>query len=310
MGAKANGRPTEPSDELELSNGKPNGHIIGRPSQSTMKKPSTIIRASSLVARSEDLNYPDTVHWLRLTTLNRLLVWYTVFVAAFQCPSSLDGLTERSSVVCKPYLTARSHVDPYLVPYYDTYAAPYVNATRPYINKLDKHIYTPMVDLGKHSYTTYGAPRINQLRGYGQAQWETSLRPQIETAQAQVQKTYDASLAPHVSKVSTATAPYYRAGRDNVLQTYKSTVLPAYMISQPYVRKSYALGHKAMVETGLPYAQWIWSSSMIFIDRTLWPKLRVLYGENVEPQLMRIGERLGRYRDGKKLMAAVKEVDR
>ena len=239
-----------------------------------------------------------------------MLVWYTVFVAIFQCPSSLNGLTEQSPAVCKPYLTARSHIEPYLTPYYDIYAAPYVNAARPYINKIDKHIYAPVVDLGKHSYTIYGAPRVNRLRVYGQTQWEKTVKPQIETAKAQVQNTYGASLAPHVSKVSAATAPYYTAGRDNVLETYKSTVLPAYMISQPYVKKSYALGHKAMVETGLPYAQWIWGSSVIFIDRTLWPKLRILYGENVEPQLMRIGERLGRYRDGKKLMAAVKEVDK
>jgi hypothetical protein len=44
--------------------------------------------------------------------------------------------------------------------------------------------------------------------------------------------------------------------------------------------------------------------------RTAWPKVRVLYGENVEPQLVRIGERLGRYRDGKAIRDAVDEVDR
>lgn len=245
-----------------------------------------------------------------LMLIDRLLVWYTVFIAAFQCPSSLDALTENSSVVCKPYLTARAHVMPYITPYYDAYAAPHIEAARPYIDKFDKHVYGPAASLGKHSYTTYGAPRVNQIREYGQVQWEKTVKPQVEMAQGQVQKTYEASLAPHVSKVSAATAPYYTAGRDGMLQTYNSRVLPAYMISRPYMQKSYAVGHKAMVETGFPYAQWAWGSSVMFIDRTLWPRLRVLYGENVEPQLMRIGERLGRYRDGKKLMAAIKEVDR
>lgn len=177
------------------------------------------------------------------------------------------------------------------------------------MDKLENRLFTPAVTIGKRTYTVYGEPRVNQAREFGQAQWEKTVKPQIDAAQAQLSKSYDASLAPHVSKVSSATAPYYTAGRDNVLQTYDTQLLPLYTASRPYVEKSYALGHKAFVETGLPYAQWAWGTSMVFIDRTIWPKLRILYGENVEPQLMRIGERLGRYRDGKKLKAAVQELD-
>lgn len=136
------------------------------------------------------------------------------------------------------------------------------------------------------------------------------MKPQIDAARSQLSKSYDASLAPLVNEISSATAPYYTAGRDTVVRTYNTQFLPVYTASRPYVERSYAVGHKAFVETGLPYAQWAWGSSMVFIDRTLWPKLRILYGENVEPQLMRIGERLGRYRDGKKLKAAVQELDR
>ena len=170
-------------------------------------------------------------------------------------------------------------------------------------------MFTPAVTIGKHTYTVYGEPRVNQVREFGQAQWEKTVKPQIDAAQAQLSKSYDASLAPHVGKVSAATAPYYTAGRDTVLQTYNTQLLPLYTTSRPYLEKYYALGHKAFVETGLPYAQWAWGSSIVFIDRTIWPKLRILYGENVEPQLMRIGERLGRYRDGKKLKAAVQDLD-
>jgi hypothetical protein len=47
-----------------------------------------------------------------------------------------------------------------------------------------------------------------------------------------------------------------------------------------------------------------------FFERRIFPRIRLLYGENVEPQLVRIGERLGRYRDGRKLKAAVDDVDR
>ena len=310
MGVKTNDRPVEPPKDI------PNGHVIAtKPSPSAQTKALSLPkRALGLVARYASTN----VHLMQKVVVTawlifdvyRLLVWYTVFVAAFQCPVSLDNITEQSSVVCKPYLTIRSHVSPYLEPYYDAYAAPYVDAARPYIGKLDKHVYSPAVGFGKHSYAVYGAPRVNQARQFGQAQWEQTVKPQIDAAQAQAKASYDASLGPHVSKASSASAPYYTAGRDNVLQIYKSMVIPAYAASRPYMEKSYSLGHKVLVETGLPTAQWLWGSSVVFMDRTLWPKLRILYGENVEPQLMRIGERLGRYRDGKKLMAAVREVDR
>ncbi len=55
---------------------------------------------------------------------------------------------------------------------------------------------------------------------------------------------------------------------------------------------------------------WGGTSVVAFFDRTLWPSMRILYGENVEPQLVRISERLGRYRDGKKVKAAADAVDR
>ena len=148
---------------------------------------------------------------------------------------------------------------------------------------------------------------MDEIRGFGQEKWEKILKPQIDTAQTQAKKQYDSNMAPHVSKVSAAAAPYYTSGRDTVSQIYTSHLLPAFEASRPYAEMSYALGHELFIDTGLPYAQSAWTSTAIFFDRTLWPKLRILYGENVEPQLVRIGERLGRYRDGKKIKAAMEE---
>ena len=212
--------------------------------------------------------------------------------------------------MCKPYLTARSYITPYLEPYYDNYAAPYVDAARPYVEKIDKQIYRPTAKFGRHSYELYGAPHVDQAWEYGQLQWEKSLKPQIDAAQTQARRNYDRSLAPHVTKLSTAFAPYYRISQDTVLRVYHDYIIPAYAVSRPYIEKAYTLGHKVAIETGLPYTQWALGSTKEFVNRTLWPKLRILYGKNVEPQLVRISERLGRYRDGKKLKAAVEEIDR
>ena len=102
--------------------------------------------------------------------------------------------------------------------------------------------------------------------------------------------------------------PYYTSSREQVLTVYNNYLLPAYTASRPYVQNAYSVAHNVVIETGLPYLQAAWNSSVLFVDRTLWPKMRILYGESVEPQLIRIGERLGRYRDGKRLRAAMEDI--
>ena len=184
-----------------------------------------------------------------------------------------------------------------------------MDQVRPYVESFNAQVYSPALDLGKQKYEKYGAPRVDEAQVYIQDKWEKIIKPQIDIAQLQVRQQYDSNLAPHVSKASSAAAPYLTTGRESASQLYGDYVLPAYASSRPYAENTYAIGHKFAVETGLPYVKTAWSSASIFFNRTLWPKVRILYGENVEPQLVRIGERLGRYRDGRKLKAVMEEAD-
>jgi len=194
---------------------------------------------------------------------------------------------------------------PHITPYYNTYAAPYVNAARPYYDVLDERLIAPTITYGKK----YGAPRLAQAQAFSQAQWEKSIQPQVSKFSGMAQQQYSQILAPHVNKIWNITSPYYAIARDSALQTYYGSILPTYSAIQPYAQQGYGMVNRFAVDTGIPYAQWAWTTGVIFLDRTVWPKIRVLYGENVEPQLVRIGERLGRYRDGKKLQAAVDEIE-
>lgn len=227
----------------------------------------------------------------------------------FRCPSSAADITDNSPLVCKPYLVSRSFVAPYVEPYYNEYAAPYLNAVRPYTASFEQNIFNPSVKFGKQSYKTYGAPCVLQAKAYGQDQWKTNLRPKIHTYQSQAKQYYDESVAPQLEKARVVAEPYYISNRDYVLQIYNYYILPAYSACRPYLDKTYAVGEKFAVETGIPYAKSTWVSTVVLFDRTIWPKLRILYGENVEPQLVRIRERLGRYRDGKKLKTAFEDID-
>ena len=124
-----------------------------------------------------------------------------------------------------------------------------------------------------------------------------------------VQKQYEASIAPHLTKVSSMGLPYYTAGRDNLYTFYNGRLVPAYHSARPYVLSGYGTTHTFLSETALPHVTGAWSSSMNLIYRTLWPKLRVLYGESVEPQIVRIYEKVVNYQDGKKVTAVADEVD-
>ncbi|KAL8832046.1 MAG: hypothetical protein Q9170_005043 [Blastenia crenularia] len=286
MVVQTNGKPVEPAK----ANGRLNGHI------SHPRKPLTKASPTSLSKRVFGI-------------AARLLLWYSIITALFRCPPSTTDITSDSSRVCRPYLTARSYIDPYAKPYYDAYAAPYVDIARPYMGKIEHNVYTPSIEFGKRSYEQYGAPRVHEANEYGQHQWEKNVRPVLDRAQAQVQGQYDSRLAPFVEKALEAVNPYYQKSRQITLYVYNSQVLPAYTISQPYIASTYSGAQQFTSNTVFPYAKSAWASTGVLFNRTIWPQLRILYGKNVEPQLVRIGERLGRYRDGKKLKAAMEGVD-
>lgn len=245
-----------------------------------------------------------------ISIAGRLLVWYSIFVAIFRCPSNLDELQGSSSAICKPYLTMRTAISPYVAPFYERYLWPYLDSSKPYLTKLDDQVFQPTLNLGKKSYSEYLAPRVEQAQLFGNRQWEQTLKPHLDTAQYKASEQYSARIAAPLEMVSAAAAPYISASQENVAKVYNEHLIPAYSASKPYAEKAYGVVNGAVVDTGYPYARRLMSSSSNFLNRSLWPQLRILYGENIEPQLLRISERLGRYRDSQKLKSAIEDVDK
>jgi hypothetical protein len=255
---------------------------------------------------------PSTAYAMRrgcrcgcLLTAIRLATWYLIVTMLFRCPSSLTKLDASSPRVCSTYLQARSYAAPILDPYYATYVAPQVEKVRPYTDRFERQVYTPAAKFTADKYAVYGAHRVAQAKKYSNAQWDKSVRPQLQTAQAKVKGQYDLYLGPHVKTVSTATAPYYDQTKASLEEIYHLSVLPAYEASRPYLRKGYAFGNHAVVNIVFPHVRSAKDATLAFLMRTVWPQVRVLYGANVEPQLVRISERLGRYRDQQKVESVV-----
>ena len=235
----------------------------------------------------------------------RLFSWYFIATILFRCPSSITRLDDKSPQICRPYLHARSWVTPYLDPYYQSYIAPQVSKAQPYIDRFDAQVYTPV----KSQYIAYGAPQVERTRTFVAAQWEKSMQPQVEKVQAYAKEQYDQHIGPHINKVTDVVSPHLEDLKKSTVEIYDLTLLPTYKLIRPYAQTSYAHGHHAVAHIIFPFVRTSKDATLNFLSRTVWPHIRILYADNVEPQLVRIRERLGRYRDGKKLEAFVSSVD-
>ncbi|KAK0726713.1 hypothetical protein B0T26DRAFT_845733 [Lasiosphaeria miniovina] len=253
-----------------------NGHPVGPKKRITPSRPGFLARS--------------------LSALARLLTWYSIFTILLRCPSTLDACDETSPRICKPYFQLVQAVSPIFEPYYDAYAAPYVDIVRPYYNVVDQRVISPSWGYAKK----HGAPRLQLAESYGRAQWEKSVQPQIAKYQHLAVAQYNQNLGPHVTRVTAVAGPYFEIARTNALQTYHEFLLPSYQYIQPYVYQGYAAASDFTTGKAVPSVIWAWNKTYVFLDATVWPQLRVIYVENVEPQLVKIGKRLGRYNSGKK----------
>lgn len=285
MGAETNGKPK--GHHSPTMNGTPNG-------------PGGTSRSS----RARRKSRTTSSGWL-FDKLLKLAVWYTILTLAFRCPKSSDELTESSPRICRPSLQVKEVVQPYVRPYYELYLDPYVQRAQPYVNQVNEKFYQP----GLAAYQQYAAPRVADAQKYSQQQWKKSIKPQLDVARQEAGKQYDAALAPHVKKVQDVVQPYYDQVKMSASDIWELEIQPVYRNTAPYAQKIYDQGQEFAINTALPQAQYAGNTAWMFWARQIWPRIRVLYGENVEPQLHRITERLGRYKDGKRLEAEIKSME-
>ncbi|KAI2464685.1 hypothetical protein F4781DRAFT_58124 [Annulohypoxylon bovei var. microspora] len=225
----------------------------------------------------------------------RLLTWYSIYTLLFRCPSTLDACTDATPIICSPYFRIKSVVSPHVTPYYDAYAAPYVEVAKPYYNTVDRVLITPT-----RTYAVkYGGPRVAQARVFSQAKWEKNVQPKLSKYQTLAKSRYDEAIAPHIEGLSAAISPYYEIAQTNALQTYHELLLPSYLFVQPYAAQGYDVVYSFTTDTVVPSTIWGWNKTCAFLDSTVWPHVRDVYIMKVEPQLVRIGERLGRYTEKK-----------
>ncbi|KAK8026348.1 hypothetical protein PG991_003404 [Apiospora marii] len=273
--------------------GKKNGHTNGSVnglSQPNGKSAATRQRTPP-IKRADKKKNGFLARLISITA--RLLTWYSIISILFRCPASITDLNESSPKVCKPYFQLKEVVSPHLTPYYDAYAAPYVELAKPYYGTVNRTVITP----ARTYAVKYGGPQLEKAQTLSKAQWEKTVQPQLLKYQALAKVQYDKNAAPHVNKVTEAVAPYYTVAKTNAQQTYNDVVLPAYLFVQPYALQGYGMASTFTVDTAVPTTLWAWNKTYVFLDGVVWPRVKNVYVKTVDPQVARIMERLGRHQD-------------
>jgi hypothetical protein len=219
-------------------------------------------------------------------------MWYAIATVIFRCPSTIEECDDDSPTICNAYLHAKSAVVPYVKPYFDEYAAPYVEKASPYTAAISENVVQPTRTFVVH----HGAPRLAQAQAYAQAQWLKSGKPQVDRLQAETRERYQTTLGPHVERASEIISPYLDVAATSALQTYYEFIVPTYDLAKPYVVQTYDAACMFTTEIAIPSVSWTFNRTYMFLDDNVLPHIRAVYAENVEPQLIRIGERLGRYK--------------
>jgi hypothetical protein len=139
--------------------------------------------------------------------------------------------------------------------------------------------------------------------------WADTVQPKLDNGKRWAQSEYEQRLSPHVSRTLEQSRPYLQKAQSEVVEIYDTTLVPVYEKSLPYARKFYAQNHYLATQIIYPHLESAYASTSAFLSRNVWPRLVILYGENVEPQLTRITERLGRYRDSRKLESFIDRAE-
>lgn len=93
----------------------------------------------------------------------RLFCYYVIFLLFWQCPYS-SKLSDSSSTLCFPLHNLLHRADPYISPYYQEYAAPYVDIARPYTDQAQKvfqsRVAEPVISKSSQVYVSHIQPVV------------------------------------------------------------------------------------------------------------------------------------------------------
>lgn len=223
----------------------------------------------------------------------RILFWYAVFLLYWKCPYGSE-LDTNSPALCGPLHCGIQRIEPVVKPYYDTYAEPYVMLARPY--------YTKTVELNNN----YVVPAGKRGGRAALAVYNRFLAPHVDTAYTKGQELYDTHLkehhqvlTKHHNHVMQLANQQYEKARIVTLTVYMNHIQPVLVKLEPHYDRAVKYLHSHVCPRVKAYSLQLYYHIESVVGRgyaVLAPKIQEIWDKNVEPQLVKIRERVSLYR--------------
>lgn len=232
----------------------------------------------------------------------------------FSCPRNAR-LDPSAPAVCRRVDILKHNALPHIKPYYDTYAEPYLARAQPYLAKGQgyyEQFGAPTLERGHDLWVKQATPRIRQGYTTIQEQYSGKVYPVLDRLILKPSRhVYGKYLDPHVQtvgqKYDTVVHPRVRNLQKRAIKLCNKRIVPMYKSAAPKVQHAFHMVENKYATEVEPriysVIHWIYRK----FDQVIIPRVTILWGVHVQPQLDRIYDSLFRNRDAKRVASKIVE---
>lgn len=228
------------------------------------------------------------------------------------CPHNAR-LDPTAPVVCQRYDSIKHALAPHVEPYYDTYAEPYLSRAQPYLSKGQAYydqFGAPTVAKGQDLWVKQASPRLQQGYSVLNSRYYKNIHPLLDRfVLSKSRDTYRKYLDPHVQAATTRYSkhvhPYFRAAQEQSYNLYTQRLVPAYRATAPRIHHAFHTAERTYAKHVEPRVHAVLKWIIRKVNQVVIPRVKVLWGVHVQPQLDRIQDKLFRSREAKQVASKI-----
>ena len=228
------------------------------------------------------------------------------------CPKNAR-LDPSAPAVCRRFDIIKHNTVPYIKPYYDNYAEPYLARAQPYLQKGQgyyEQFGAPAVERGQDLWVKQATPRIKKSYSAVQYQYNNKIYPVLDrTVLERSRYVYSKYLDTHVQKVSSGyikyVHPHLQCLQKRSYKLYNERLFPAYQATAPRVHHAFRTVENKYATEVEPRVHAVMKWVIRKIEQIIIPPATILWGKHVQPQLDRIYDKLFRNREAKQVASEI-----
>jgi hypothetical protein len=230
------------------------------------------------------------------------------------CPANAR-LDPSAPGVCRRYDSIQHSALPYFKPYYDTYAEPYLAKAQPFLQKGQgyyEQFGAPTVAKGQDLWIKQATPRLQKGYSAAQGRYNKDVHPVLDrTILKRSRDAYSKYVDPHVQTLSAqytkSVHPHLQTLQTQSYKLYNDRLIPAYYTAAPRVHRAFRTVEDAYATHLEPRVHAVLKWILHKIETVVVPRITILWGVHVQPQVDRVYDKLFRNRESK--LVASKVVD-